>query len=193
MTIFNNYLLQKLLPTKFHMYSMPTNCEASSQKDDSGGFKAYRNGKSLENQLEKWLYSCGYKKVLPQDFISFCTQNPNQLVFARQFIIGKDLFERNKKCDFILQIPNQSKNSSQTLVIECRYQNVEGTTMEKLPFTLISTENLKYFHILVIEGKAFTEGILSYLTNYETNNYYFKGYYFLNEFKNKVQKGFPFI
>lgn len=78
------------------------------------------------------------------------------LVVYTEITLGKTIIGKDRKIDvFVVHSKDQ-----QALAIECKFQDVQGTTDEKIPYALEDLEALWVPGCLVYAGEGFSRGIL---------------------------------
>ncbi len=98
------------------------------------GARANQRGRALENAIND-LLSEEYEQVSPARF--FALQSLRQPVFAEQGPIGRDIYGKQRRADFILQHPQRWVKC---LVIQCKWQASSGSVDEKFPFEVLSIQ-----------------------------------------------------
>ena len=76
-----------------------------------------------------------------------------QKIYSKQLIIGKTIYNTNRKCDFITYNPFTEKE----IIIECKWQDVAGSVDEKYPFLVLNIKKLDVDTIIVLDGKGYKE------------------------------------
>jgi hypothetical protein len=80
----------------------------------------------------------------------------NGLVVYTEVCLGKTIIGKNRQIDvFVLRRADQ-----RALAIECKYQQVAGTTDEKIPYALLDLEALWIPGCLVYAGEGWSNGVL---------------------------------
>lgn len=127
----------------------------------TGGSTANVTGHLLEDWVERYIKSEGYEEHKSKDFLN---ELPNlaEKAYARQVLIGKNIYERDRKVDFVLHHPELWKDG---LVIECKWQGSAGSVEEKYPFLVHNIELSERATIIVLDGEGYTEGAKSWLHN----------------------------
>ena len=124
----------------------------------SGG-RANRRGRILENAIHMLLEE-EYQEVSSQRF--FALVELEQPIFAKQFSIGRDIYNKKRRVDFILYHPERW---SECLVIQCKWQASSGSVEEKYPFEVLSIQKGEYDTIIVLDGNGYTKGAEAWLKN----------------------------
>ncbi|MBU1221926.1 hypothetical protein KKF34_11040 [Myxococcota bacterium] len=98
-----------------------------------------------------------YKKIIG----SYILQNfsDRKIKIYDEVSIGKSIIGKNRKVDLV--VFSEEKNS--VFLIECKYQNTQGTADEKIPYTLQDMASIPLPAVVVYTGKGFSEGILHML------------------------------
>lgn len=71
--------------------------------------------------------------------------------------VGKSIIGKDRTVDVFVVA------GSDALAIECKSQNVEGTTDEKIPYALADLEAMRIPGVLVYAGDGFSDGIVQML------------------------------
>ena len=70
--------------------------------------------------------------------------------------LGKTIIGKDRKLDiFIVQ-----RDSQKALAVECKFQDVQGTTDEKIPYALLDLEAVRVPGCLAYAGSGWSRGIL---------------------------------
>ena len=75
----------------------------------------------------------------------------------REVAVGKSIIGKNRKIDILVVLGEQS------LGIECKYQQTQGTTDEKIPYALDDVEAMWTPAVLTYAGTGWSEGVLHML------------------------------
>ena len=123
---------------------------------EQGGGVAGRQGKVLENQVEQQLLHLGYTKLTDSEKKTFIRQNGVSYVggdkwFCTQVQFGKNIYGSRWKLDFYLYNAETFPNG---LVIECKWQQSQGSVDEKYVFTVMSLIGLKRPVALLLAGEG---------------------------------------
>jgi hypothetical protein len=78
------------------------------------------------------------------------------LVVYTEVALGKTIIGKNRLIDVFVLRPSDQ----QALALECKYQQVSGTTDEKIPYALQDLEALWIPGCLVYSGEGWSEGVL---------------------------------
>lgn len=128
---------------------------------DSGGRRANQTGRHLEEFVSLILEQHGYKRVKPSAAF-FALTYMEQPIYAKQCLVGKDLYDRDRRVDFIVFHPSKWPNN---LVIQCKWQASSGTVEQKYPFEVQSIEKNNYPTVIILDGGGYTDGAKNWLYN----------------------------
>ena len=115
------------------------------------GKRANKRGKILENAVLDLLVE-EHEKVESRKFLAL--KNLRQPLFARQCSVGKDVYGKNRRVDFILYHPQRWPDC---LVIQCKWQSSGGSVEEKYPFEVMSIECNEFPTIIVLDGGGYSK------------------------------------
>ncbi len=116
------------------------------------GARANRRGRTLENAIND-LLSEDYQRVTSARF--FALRDLRQPIYAEQCVIGRDIYSKNRRVDFILYHPQRWPDC---LVIQCKWQASSGSIEEKYPFEVLSIQLNEFPTIIVLDGGGYTKG-----------------------------------
>ena len=150
----------------------------------TGGSTANLTGRLLEEFVERFIVDRGYEKYKSKDFLG---KLPNlaKKAYAKQVLVGKNTYGRDRKVDFVLYHPEIWKDG---LVIECKWQGSPGSVEEKYPFLVHNIELSEQATIIVLDGEGYTEGAKNWLKS-QTGTSYLKHVLTLGEFQRFAAKG----
>ena len=132
---------------------------------DTGGQRANVTGRHLEDFVSLILAQHGYQRIKPSaDF--FAMSSMEQPIYAKQCLVGKDIYNRDRRVDFIVFHPSKWPNS---LVIQCKWQASSGTVEQKYPFEVQSIEKSVYPTVIILDGGGYTDGAKNWLYNQASN------------------------
>ena len=101
----------------------------------SSGARANRTGIRQEDYIRDWLNDLEYIEVSQGNFFNLrCLQQP---IYASQCTVGKNIYGKNRRVDFILYHPQRWRDC---LVIQSKWQASSGSVEEKLAFEVLSIE-----------------------------------------------------
>ena len=121
------------------------------------GARANRRGRTLENAIND-LLSEEYEQVSPARF--FALRELRQPIFAEQCPIGRDIYGKQRRIDFILYHPQRWADC---LVIQCKWQASPGSVDEKFPFEVLSIQLNEFDTIIVLDGGGYSRGAEQWL------------------------------
>lgn len=122
------------------------------------GKLANRTGQLLEDFTAGLLDELDYEEVSANLF--YAARNLEQPIFARQVEIGRDLYGKQHKADFMLYHPQRWKDC---LVIECKWQARRGSVEEKFPFLVLSINQNEFDTIILLDGDGYTSGAANWI------------------------------
>ena len=125
---------------------------------ESGGARAVLTGKGLEEYIEKLLVARQYKKVGNAQFNMM--RSLEQPIYAKQYQVEPDIYEKNRKVDFIIYHPEKWPDS---LVLEAKWQQASGSVEEKYPFLVQCINASSYESMVVLDGGGYTKGAEKWL------------------------------
>ena len=129
------------------------------------GTGANRSGGRLEDFVHDILDERSYMFVPSVRF--FPTREMEQPIFTRQLEIGKDIYGKNRRVDFILYHPRLWEDC---LVIQCKWQASRGSVEEKYPFEVLSIAQNEFDTIIILDGGGYTAGARQWLINQAGKN-----------------------
>lgn len=116
------------------------------------GVRANKRGRRLERAVGD-LLSEDYEQVSPSRF--FALRTLQQPIFAEQCVVGKDIYGKTRRVDFILYHPQRWTDC---LVIQCKWQASSGSVEQKFPFEVLSIEKNSYATLIVLDGGGYSDG-----------------------------------
>ena len=125
----------------------------------ANGTRANLRGRRLEYDIESLLRE-DYEKVSSKDF--FDLYKSDTPIFAAQCPLGKDIYGKNRRVDFILYHPVRWPDC---LVIQCKWQASSGSVEQKYPFEVLTIEMNEFATIIVLDGGGYSEGSKKWLKN----------------------------
>ncbi len=130
-----------------------------ANKNSSGGTRANNRGREVENRVAALLEDVGYQLVVPPDIIH-PMRSMEQSIYARQVEVGRDVYGKIRRCDFLLYSPKTWKDG---LVIQCKWQASSGSVEEKYPFEVLNIQKDEYPTIIVLDGGGYSKGAEGWL------------------------------
>ncbi len=115
------------------------------------GARANQRCRTLENAVNDLLVE-EYEQVTPSRF--FALRSLRQPIFSEQCPIGRDIYGKNRRVDFILYHPQRWIDC---LVIQCKWQASPGSVEEKYPFEVLSIQLNEFETILVLDGGGYSK------------------------------------
>lgn len=116
--------------------------------------RANKRGKVLETAVASMLEDGGYTKVTGKRFFPIHESMRQQPIFSQQCHVGKCLYGKNRRVDFILYHPNRWP---ECLVIQCKWQSSKGSVEEKYPYEVMSIDVGKFKTIIVLDGGGYSQ------------------------------------
>ena len=128
------------------------------------GSRANKRGRRLENAVSD-LLSEEYERVSSGRF--FAMRELRQSIFTEQCSVGRDIYGKNRRVDFILYHPQRW---SDCLVIQCKWQASPGSVEEKYPFEVLSIQLNEFNTIIVLDGGGYSKGAEMWLKSQAGKN-----------------------
>lgn len=125
----------------------------------TSGRRAVRRGRQLERFVAEELEDVGYELIWPSMLI-FPMRDMGQPVYAQQVEVGRDIYGKVRKVDFLLFHPYRHPNG---LVIQCKWQASSGSVEEKYPFEVLSIQQGEFDAIIVLDGGGYSKGAETWL------------------------------
>ena len=120
---------------------------------DSSGQRAHQTAAVLKAFICNLLKESGYDYVHPHRFqAACCLKKP---IFSAEYLVGKDLYGKDHKCDFILYHPVRYPRA---LIIESKWQQSTGSVDEKFPFWVLTIKKSGLDTIVVLDGGGYFKG-----------------------------------
>ena len=150
----------------------------------TGGSTANVTGNLLEEWVKRYIESEGYEEHKSKDFLN---ELPNLAgkTYARQVLIGKNIYGRDRKVDFVLHHPELWRDG---LVIECKWQGSAGSVEEKYPFLVYNIALSGRATIIVLDGEGYREDAKNWLHN-QVGSSYLRQVFTLGEFQRFAARG----
>jgi len=121
------------------------------------GKRANRRGKALESFVAELLEEDYQETTKGRFFALRCLKQP---IFAKQVVIDKNIYGKDRKVDFILYHPDRWP---MCLVIQCKWQSSSGSVEEKYPFEIECIASSEFKTIIVLDGKGYSLGAKKWL------------------------------
>ena len=137
----------------------------------------------MEQLVAEELDDRGYERV-PASQI-FEMRGSEHAVYARQVAVGRDIYNKVRRVDFVLFHP---RLYSDGLVIQCKWQAVSGSVEEKYPFEVLSLEQGELDAVIVLDGGGFSDGAEQWLKSQAGRNR-LKHVFTLGEFQRFASRG----
>jgi hypothetical protein len=160
----------------------------SSLKIINGGSHANKTGSRLEkfvtNALEEYNYIefFNHKEQVFENRKSVCGKQ-----FAKQVIVGKTIYDTSRKCDFLVLNLTKFPNG---LIIECKWQQSNGSVDEKYPFLLFNIHKTGIPTIVLLDGGGCKPGARIWLKAQTSMVSDLLGVWSMSEFQKEVNNGF---
>ena len=129
------------------------------------GTGANRSGSRLEDFTQDILDERNYLFVRPARF--FPALEMEQPIFTRQIGVGKDIYGKNRRVDFMLYHPRLWKDC---LAIQCKWQSSRGSVEEKYPFEVLSVAQNEFDTIIILDGGGYSDGAKLWLVTQSGKN-----------------------
>lgn len=81
---------------------------------------------------------------------------PYGIIVYTEVALGKTIIGKNRKLDILAL----RRADQRAIALECKYQQVQGTTDEKIPYALLDLEALWIPGCLVYAGDGWSDGVL---------------------------------
>ncbi len=115
-------------------------------------------GGNFEYFISNLIEQSGY--CLVDSTVFAATKCLEQPIYAKQYLVGHDLYRRDRRCDFILHHPKKYPND---LVIESKWQQARGSVDEKLPFLVLTIQQSGLDTSIVLDGGGYSSGAEKWL------------------------------
>jgi len=130
-----------------------------------GGTQANYTGTVLEKFVQQRLDERGYTYVKPQKF------NParymEQPIYTKRLHIGMNIYDTDMYCDLILYHPTKWPDN---LIIECKWQQSNGSVDEKYPFLVLNiTMRYPCPSLVLLDGSGYRAGAEKWLRKQSGN------------------------
>lgn len=128
---------------------------------ESSGAKANKTGNQLESMIRQTLENQHYISIPARDFDAAKTgMYAGRALYTTQALIGKTIYDSDRKCDFLLYHPQKFPNN---LVIECKWQQAAGSVDEKFPFLVENIHLLGIPTLIIVDGGGHKPGAVAWL------------------------------
>ncbi len=117
---------------------------------DVAGRRANQTGANLEEFICSLIQRAGYDPVDPHHFrVAQCLHQP---IFAQQYLCGVDIYDKPRKCDFVLF----DGQHDDLLIIESKWQQASGSVDEKFPFLVETIAASGIDTLIVLDGGGYS-------------------------------------
>ena len=130
------------------------------------GVRANRRGRILERFVANILDNQGYEHIRPA-YLIFAMREMQQPVYAQQVEIGRDIYGKRRRVDFLLFNPHRHPNG---LVIQCKWQKTSGSVEEKFPFEVQSITQGEFETVIILDGGGYSTGAEQWLRSQAGRN-----------------------
>lgn len=149
-----------------------------------GGTQANYTGTILEQFVQQRLDERGYTYVAANKFTP--ARYLEQPIYTKRLHLGLNIYETDLYCDLILYHPQKWPN---TLIIECKWQQVGGSVDEKFPFLVLNiTMRYPAPTIVLLDGGGYRGGSETWLRK-QAGNGNFTHVFSMAEFSKWVNQG----
>ena len=152
-----------------------------------GGKQANKTGNTLEKYVERILVDNGYVEFWDHKEQVF--ENRKSIggkQFAKQCPCGTSIYETKRKCDFL--VINQAKFPD-GLIIECKWQQSNGSVDEKYPFTIFNIFKIGVPTIILLDGGGYKKQAMEWLKGQADPKRALIGVFNMAEFQKQVNLG----
>jgi len=151
-----------------------------------GGQQANVTGNTLERFAERLLQDNGYLEFTGNRKQLFDSRaNVGGKQYAQQVPCGTSIYESPRKCDFL--IINKAKFPND-LIIECKWQQSNGSVDEKYPFTLFNIIKIGVPTIILLDGGGYKRTAMEWLKKQTSPERALIGVYNMSEFQALVNR-----
>lgn len=143
----------------------------SSSPTINQGQQANSNGAALETFVFDMLTRRGYTHRKSNTDKTLMLTNPEHTAksFATQVVTGVNIYGTKHVVDFLLT------NAGRRTVIECKWQQSNGSVDEKFPFLVACINNHAIDTIVLLDGNGYRAGAKAWLESQTTFSRYLKG------------------
>jgi len=161
---------------------------SSSLETISGGKQANNTGNALESFVEHILKEKEYTEFVNHKEQVFAMRKAiGGKQYSKQPYCGQSIYETKRNCDFL--VLNKEK-FPESLIIECKWQQVDGSVDEKYPFTVHNIMKIGSPTIILIDGGGYKKQALVWLKEQAGKDRALIGVYTMTEFQTIANKGF---
>ena len=126
-----------------------------------GGSQANKTGNALERFVGNILAENGYTEFWDHKEQIFTNRDSvGGKQFARQVPCGTSIYETKRKCDFLVINKAQFPEG---LIIECKWQESNGSVDEKYPFTVFNILKIGVPTIILLDGGGYKKQAMEWL------------------------------
>ena len=160
----------------------------SSSETTSSGKKAHSTGNKLEKFVSQALDGVGFKEFWDHKKQAFANRAAiGGKQYLRQQQVGLTIYESERKCDFL--VINRAK-FPKDLIIECKWQQSNGSVDEKYPFLLFNIIKTGVPTVILIDGGGYKAAAVAWLKDQVSKTGALIGVWDMAEFQKKVNDGF---
>ena len=167
---------------------MSLSSETTSSPTITGGGQANKTGGVLELFIKRLLEDNGYT-AFPnhKDQLFANRKSVGGKQYSTQVPCGTSIYESPRKCDFLIM--NQEK-FPEGLIIECKWQQSNGSVDEKYPFTVYNILKIGVPTIILLDGNGYKKTAMEWLKSQASPSRALIGVYNMSEFQALVNKGY---
>lgn len=159
-----------------------------SSETTSSGARANKSGNRLENFVGQILQQEGYQEFWDhkeQIFTNRKTVGGKQ--FAKQVPCGTSIYETKRKCDFLVLNKDKFPDG---LIIECKWQQSNGSVDEKYPFTIFNVFKIGVPTVILLDGGGYKPAAMKWLKDQANPKRALIAVWNMAEFQTEVNNGF---
>ena len=161
---------------------------SSSSEIITGGTYANQTGNALERFVENELKEHGYTEFINHKDQVFALRHAvGGKQYSKQPYCGQSIYDTARRCDFL--VLNQTK-FPESLIIECKWQEVAGSVDEKYPFAVHNIMKIGVPTIILIDGGGYKKAAFKWLKEQADPKRALIGVYTMAEFHKIINKGF---
>lgn len=147
--------------------------------------RANRTGLRLEAFVSGILAEAGYHPIAPPSSF-WAMRAMEQPIYASQCEIGRDIYGKCRRVDFILYHPRRWPGC---LVVQCKWQASSGSVEEKYPFEVLSIQHNEYPTIVLLDGGGYTKGAEQWLRSQAGGNQLLRHVFSQGDFQRFASRG----